>query len=552
MRAFISSGLVLGFILGCSSMDPPDAGDGNAGPVAGSAGTSPNTGNQPDSLEFEMASPLAAREQVVLKVRALPARNYPVSFALPSTGGDPLDAVLDRSSAMTDSNGIASVMLTAPSSPSTFDVRATILGRVATISLTVEDRGLATLQVEPSYPSALRDISTWVATAHAGKTCADVPGVPPPDGELKAPLTGKMAAPVIPRVPAGTPLAVTLRSGHFVGGCTSVEMLPPGPPSSPQVVKVTVLNRPIDLSASSLAFSLDLAAGEQTWSGTLTAAGSELVDALVGNSADDAEALLDAMRAASGDSAQAFQNARDAEGWDALVRGRWGQNSASELRDLVGNWLVAGRQSFAAAVHPFVGSLSPLLQPEGADVESGALLTMQRVAGIDAARAGFVDAARASWSASADDTLVLDTDVYFARTKLAAALAEAAALTQAAAAGKEADDAGSALALALNCKSIGSTLAAAGSDDAVAYGDCGPECLADVCVAAATALWQRGADASGVDYSRFSITATGVARVDEEAAVTGLSGTWLGQVSDANGTVATGGVITAATPVTAP
>lgn len=548
MRAFISFGLISWLAFGCSSADAPNGASSDGGPAAGAAGTGSNTDNLPESLEFEMAPLLAARQQLVLKVRALPARAYPVSFALPATGGDPLDAVLDRSTAMTDTNGIGSVVLTAPSSPTTFDVRATVLSRVAKISLTVQDHGLATLQVDPSYPSALRDITTWVATAHAGKTCADVPGIPPPDGELPAPLTGKEAAPVIPRVPAGTPLAVTLRSGHFVGGCTSVDMLPPGPPSSPQSVKVTVLNRPIDLSASSLAFSLDLGAGDQTWSDALVAAGVQLQDALLGERSDDAEALLDAMRGANEDSAQAFQNARDAEGWDALLRARWGQSAPRKLRDLVGSWLSAGRQSFAMAPHPFVGSLQPLSEPRGADPDSGALLSMQQVAGIDAAHAGFVDVARASWSASADDTVVLNTDVYFARTKLAAALAEAAALSQAVASGEEADDAGAALALALNCEAIGSSLAAAGADDVLAYDACDAECLADVCLQGARALWQRGAEASGVDYSRFSITATGVAHVDEEAAITGLAGSWLGQVNDANGKLSTGGDITAAAP----
>ncbi len=544
MRASIWYGLIFLFAVGCS-MDSPSASSG-LGPVAGSAGSGSSIDDSPESLEFEMQPALAARQSVLLKVRALPAKTYQVSFALPSSEGDPLDAVLDRAASSTDENGIGSVLLTAPSSPTTFEVRATVLNRTATVSLTVEDRGLVTLQVSPSYPSALRDITTWVATAHAGKTCADVPGIPPPDGELKAPLAPKDAAPVIARAPAGTQLAVTLRSGHFAGGCTSVDMLPPGPVDSFQQVKVTVLNRPIDLSVSSLGFVLDVEPGEQTWSTTLTAAGTEMQAALRGSSADDAGALLDAMRQASGDAAQSFQNARDDEAWDALLRSRWGQNSANKLRDLVGSWLSAGRQRFAAAEHPFSGTLLPLADAPADSETSSALLTMQHVAGIDAAHAGFVDGARASWSASADDTIVLDTDLYFARTRLAAALAEAAALSPAADAETEVQDAGGALALALDCESIGGALAGAGADEALAYPSCDAECLAEACVSAAQALWQRGADASGVDYSRLSITATGSANVDDVAAVTGLAGSWLGQLRDGKGTLATRGAITAA------
>lgn len=536
----------------CSSADAaPSASSGGPSPVGGSAGAAPNDGSRPTSLEFEMtSSTLAAREQVTLNVRALPPRSYSIRFGLPTSGGDPLDAVLDRSSSMTDDNGVTSVVLTAPSSPTTFELRASVDDRVATLPLMVTDRGLATLEVDPSYPSTLRDITTWVATAHVDKSCADVPGMPPADGELKAPLAGKGEAPVIGRVPAGTRLAVTLRSGHFVGGCTSVEMLPPGPVDSRQIVKVTVLDRPIDLSASSLAFSLDLQPAEQTFSGLLAAAGTEALDAMLGTDADDVGALLNAMRREAGDSAQLFQNTRSAEGWDAQLRSRFGQGASSKLRDVLRPWLLAGRQSFAAAEHPFSGSLVPLSEPKNADASSSALLTMQKVGGLDAASAGFVDGARASWSASADDSVVLSSDVYFARSQLAFALAEAAALGQPAAMG--ADNGADALALAIDCEGIGEALAGAGSDTTLAYVDCDGACLAETCSAAIAALWARGEGASGVDYSRLNFSATGSANVGEAAEITGFAGTWLGELSDSIGTHETGGAITAGATTPAP
>src|ERR1041384_6760720 len=119
MRAFIWSSLVFVLGFGCSqaSSSPGDSG----GPIAGSAGTGSSVDGLPTSVEFEMAAPLAAREQVLLKVRALPPQAYQVTFALRASGGDPLAAVLDRSTTTTDDNGIGSVVLTAPSSPTTFD-----------------------------------------------------------------------------------------------------------------------------------------------------------------------------------------------------------------------------------------------------------------------------------------------------------------------------------------------------------------------------------------------------------------------------------------------
>jgi len=533
------------FGVGCSDSIDGSANSGGTLPTAGSAGAAPDDGRTPKSLDFEMAPELAAREQLALKVRALPARSYEVLFVLPMDGGDPLDAVLDRSSATTDQNGVAQVLLTAPSSPTTFQVRAIAGGRDAVVTLSVTDRGLATLQVSPSYPSLLRDLPTWIATAHVNKTCADVPGIPPPDGELKAPLTSKDEAPVIERVPAGTPLAVTLRSGHFAGGCTSVDMLPPGPPSSPQIVQVTVLNRPIDLSASSLSFSLSVEPGESTWGSAIAAAGGEVQSAMFGDgTADDAAVLLKAMRDASG-SPQEFQDASEAEGWSALLRSRWGQKAPNKLHDVVTSWLSAGRQSFVAADHAFTGRLKPLSEPTDADGPSSALLSVDTVAGLDAESAGFVDGAQASWRASADDTIVLSTDVYFSRTELAAGLAEAAAVSQAAPTDVAIVDAPSALSAALDCRAIAAALAGAGTDATLAYAGCDADCLAEACDSALEALWRRGAEASGTDYSRLSLTATSKANVGDEASVKGFAGTWLGELSDTTGKQSTHGAIVA-------
>ena len=538
--------MVLALAAGCSSSASPDA--ASIAPPTGGAGTGTSDDGLPTSLEFEMVPALAARQTVSLNVRATPPRSYQVRFALPTTDGDPLDAVLDRSEGTTDAKtGIASVLLTAPSSPPTFELRASVETVAKTLPLTVVDRGVATLQVTPDYPSGLRDIKTWVATAFTEKTCADVPGIPPEDGPLKAPPAAKMEAPVISEVPAGTRLAVTLRSGHYVGGCTSVEMLPPGPPERPQIVTVTVLNRPIDLSTSSLAFSLDLAPPAQTWSSSLNEAGRGVLSGILGTSADDVDALLDAMRQASGDSLQSFESTRKAEGWDAILRGRWGQNAANKLQNLASAWLAAGRDGFLASPHPFMGSLTPLSQPSNADATSAALLTLETVAGVDPTDAGFVAGAQASWSASPDDTILLSTDLYFVRSQLAAALAEATLLANDSSVVSVPD----ALAQALDCDGLADALAAAGTDTTVAYDSCDGACLADTCRTAMTALWQRGAEVDGADFSRLNVTATGTALVGDAAELIGLTGSWIGQITDQSGTRATGGALTAATPTEA-
>ncbi len=477
-------------------------------------------------------------------VQARPAGVYRVQFALPTSNGDPLDAVLDRAEAQTDENGFAEVELTAPSSPTKFELRANVGSVVALHSLTLEDGGVATVQVEPRRLnlSALRDITTWIASAHTNKTCAELSGIPVEDGPIVAPVAGKTDAPVIPSVPARTQLAIALRSGHFIGGCTTVESLPPGPLTSPQVVVVSLLNRPIDLSTSALTLSFGLDSASAGWSTPLTQAAQSVRDALLGTSADDVDALLDAMREASGDSRQLFENTRKAEVWDDLLRARWGQASAStRLRDLVGTWLTAGRARFASAEPTFRGALAPLAQSTTKD-ESAARLELQSVAGVSATRAGFADSAQVSWSASPDDNVALGTDLYFVRSRLATALAEAVALETY----EDAADGAGALADALECAALAGELSAAGVDNALAYGACDAGCLEALCRSAVGTLWSRGGDAEGLSPTRLTLTATGKAYVGDGAEVAGLTGSWIGELGK-DGTT-TGGALTAAAP----
>ena len=150
--------------VGCSM-----SADANGAAPSGQAGNSfagQPSEDEPTSLEFESVDPdtvreLVAREQTVLRVRARPAKVYHLRFALPTSGGD---AVLDQAEGDTGPDGIASVQLTAPSAPTTFDVRASSGGRSASLTVTVKDTGFATLQVQPLY-AGFRPITTWVASA---------------------------------------------------------------------------------------------------------------------------------------------------------------------------------------------------------------------------------------------------------------------------------------------------------------------------------------------------------------------------------------------------
>src|ERR1041384_6778656 len=114
MRALLFSALTL-LVVGCSSSDdsPSLGGSGGFGAVGGTGSAGNDSGAT--SLKIQDPEGLEARAPVTITVRALPPGVYPVQFALPSTNGDPLDAVLDRSEGETDADGYAYVELTAPS-----------------------------------------------------------------------------------------------------------------------------------------------------------------------------------------------------------------------------------------------------------------------------------------------------------------------------------------------------------------------------------------------------------------------------------------------------
>jgi hypothetical protein len=552
MRTFSTPllALLLACGTGCSSMADEPSGFVPSGGTSGVGGSS-SSNNVPASFGFEMLSdqplPVAARGQLTLSVQAKPARVYQVRFALrrslrelpEGASSEPLDAVLDRDLTQTDERGIASVVLTAPSSRTNFQVQAIVENSLsATQEIEVPDEGVTSVLVQPINNPVLRDPTTWVATVHPDTTCASLPGIPPPDGPLHA-NAAKGQAPLISDVPAGVPLAVTLRSGHFLGGCTSLEALPPS--TEPRRVMVALLNRPLDLAASPLNLSLGLNAADVTWQTTLAAADAVIAAALRNGGENDVDTLLDAMGEASDDAGEAFDSARTTENWDATLQQRWGSGSSSKLRDLVQGWLVAGRQKLLPSEAPLLsGLLTPLGNPGQPDTEARASFELDSSFGLAPAKAGFVESAVVSWVASADDTIALGTDLYFVRSRLAMALAERAALQEE----TPRMNAGEALAQALDCDGLSAQLAAQGADGNLAYASCDAQCLSAWCFAAVDALWRRGSDADGLTPAQLRISATGGARVGEAAEVAGITGKWIGELGENK----TGGPVTAAAP----
>jgi hypothetical protein len=531
MRTLLLTVLTMALGAGCAS----DAGPGLANAEGGHGGASPDD-DLPSSIKISVPDMLDARAQVEVAVQVLPAASYRVRFSLPAEDAQPRDAVLDRSEATTSASGQVTVLLTAPSSETTFKVRAAVGSVMATTAIRVAEpeAGTATLQVQP-VKLGHRHPTTWVATVHEGKTCVDVPGVPPPDGDHPA-FAAAGDAPEIHNVKTGVPLAVVLRSGYFMGGCQSLDSLPLEAAAAPTVVSVGVLDRPIDLTVSDLSLSLGLTETGAPWSELLSTAREAATTGLHGTaSLNDVDALLDAMQAKlAGSDQQSFQNARLSEDWDGLVQARWA--STTKLTDLVGGWLAQGTGQLAAGDKVFVGQLN------ATDAET-ATLSLATVAGVAADRAGFITDAQVSWSAGADDTVLLGTHLYFFSSQLLTALAEPEVLAD-----HDVESAGDALAGELQCAELGSDLAAAGSDALLAFAGCNAGCMSELCSTALATIWQRARDATALSPVQLSVSAAGAGRVGEHAELAGVSGTWVGRLIRDDAEKTTGGTLTAAEP----
>lgn len=539
MRTLPFIALSLTIAAGCGAGGAMDGND--IGPIGGSAGTGSAPGEFPTKLTFPVPlPPIDLGAQVEILVQATPPGVYRVRFSLPTNDGDPRDAILAISEADTSPAGTVSVLLTAPSSPAEFDLRASVGGKVAeTLRVSAVEADTGTLIANP-VPLGHRIAKTWVATVHENKTCDKVRGIPPEDGTHMA-FAGAMDAPELKGVMTGVPLAVVLRSGYFMGGCATVDMLPPEASDTPRVVDVQVLDRPIDLAASNVSVTLGVAEPEATWSAVLGDAHVKALAALDGfpdKERTDVDTLLAGMRdELSGSARDSFSNARSAESWDALVGQRWG--SATKLTDLVGSWLTAGKAKLLVTDNVFAGRLLPNVEtgkPDDAD------LLFDGIVGIPPAEAGFVSPADVSWSAGPDDTILLSTHFYFFSSTLLTRLAQTDVLLAYPGAGSV----GAALATALDCSALGAELAGAGTDPQLAFSGCDANCLTSLCTNALENVWQRARNATAVTPVAIDVAATGEGRVGDSAELAGIKGNWVGQLVNGEAVpTTTGGLLEA-------
>jgi hypothetical protein len=438
---------------------------------------------------------------------------------LPVASGDstPGDAALDQTEVLTDLAGYAIVWLTAPSSPTTFLVRASA-GTLASDQLrfSVEQMNLAKLEVVPLYAGS-RPTQNWTASATPDKTCSELTGTPPEDGYYSASAPGNV---LLSNLPVGVPLAVTVRADEFAWGCASLAgAVESGTPERVEIVVTDVQIR-LDQSEVELVLSLDSLDGLRS---TLAEPLATVKQAVRGDAEDDVEALLDAMQDSLGASdAVSFSSTRESERWDLRVREALGEGAASMLSEPLARWLDEGLADLEGA-----GAFSGVLAASEAAAGS-AELTLESVFGLSPEDSGFKVVSPGPWYAEADNVLIGMT-LEFEPAAFVVAAARAPAI-------EELDDATSiedVLEAAVPCSTV--------IDALVEYDDCGGDCKAErVCRDGLELIVERAA-AAETSSATLAIAASGEASVGPTATLRDLRGSWIGKLELDAETVDVGG-----------
>jgi len=506
--------LAAGFAAACTTGNtlPDPSGAGGRGDAGAGASAAPSVSLSMRALSLE-GQPVDALALDPLQTVKLVATARPsvrsMRFAL---SGDALDAVLkDTDVSASTLNGTAETFLTAPSAPRSFYVRVTATG-AATYFFPVEvpSTGIAKLEVQPVY-SGRRSIPEYTATVQENTTCAALSGAPPDDGPASATSS---TWPVPLEVTAGVPLAVILRVGKFIWGCTTVDAATEGVVKE---VSVTLRDVPIKLDDSQVSFTLTLDHAEP-FADALLPAREALLAELVGDASDDVEALLDAMRDRA-DDASSFSSTRRAETWDSVLREAL-PNAAEALRGPLRGWIARGIEALDLE-QAVVGEL------RGAEVEgTPPEFTLDSAFGLSPALSTFASAGDTLWTAQADDTVLIGVGLTFDPAGFQLGTALAPALED----DSDATDLANALAIALSCEAVATTLLAHGESSKTSYSGCGRSCTEELCRAGVRYLYEKAA-APAEERATLDVALAGAGGVGVLANLTALSGTWLGKLS---------------------
>jgi hypothetical protein len=441
--------------------------------------------------------------------------------------GDSLDAFLDQTLVDSGSNGVAKVALHASNQPTTFRLRASLLdadglpGPSAELGVAVSDQGFGTVRVLPQY-TGKRAINGWTASVIARTTCAAIASAFPgePDGALVV-STPQDEPVLVSGAPVGPVLVVAVRSGEYAWGCTETAELKP---NTTLDVKVTVVDKPINLGSTNLDLTLAFEPSPTEYQALLKDATELLGEAFTPTGAKESTLLLDAMAKLAVNGA-AFNAQRAAGSWDTVTALHLSALGAS-LRDRIAAYAALGVPLGAPQI-------TANLKAE-AGQPSSAIIAVTTFAGIDAGAAGIPPANPFLWTAEPDDSLILNGAVPWQPSRFIGAAAFTAAKKEVQTAAEMPD----ALAAIADCNGLSGKLSGLSA--------CGPTCMEALCHDALAQRWAGALQASATAerIGSLAITAAGPAELSAQNEPIGFSGNWVGKVSDGALQVSVKGTIT--------
>jgi hypothetical protein len=443
-----------------------------------------------------------------LTVQVSPPGEHTVRFALL---GDTDSAFLSQSVVVTGPDGAGVTALTALAAASNFSVRAATSQVSAALEVLTLEASEASLLVTPNYGGS-RPVAVWVASVHLNTSCAELEGVPFPDGQLEA--MGPRAV-RIARIPAEVPMAVVVRAGRFAGGCRGVPSLRAG---SETPVAVDVMDRPLETGSLALQVEFGVEPSEAP-NPALAELAFRGVSPLTGGANDDLAALLDAMSALS-DNPGAFEQARAAQGWRAaLVNGLAPGLPGNGLRTLVQNWMYSGLELLEAP-----GALQGTLTSLGSG--GAASLLLGSVIGLTPEETGFEAENTATAVTETEDFLRIGTTLTWRPSPFLAAAANRAAVER----DPERTGAADAMATQFGCADVASIVVGVGSVPGEAFAGCDGGCVEALCRDAMGVLWARvgGSELPAVPWQ---ITGASRAQIDDDARPTRVDGDWIGTLT---------------------
>jgi hypothetical protein len=457
---------------------------------------------------------MAPGETREIEVRIEPADTYRVRFALL---GDSGDASLDQTEVVSDSDGVATVLLTAPSEPTeTFTIRASVGTAIAAeAEVTVSSSGNdANLEIVPVYLGQ-REVGSWTASARPGVTCAELTGTPPEDGPISIGTTATFTPTL--SVPAGRDLAVTVRSEFKVAGCLDV---PPLTVGEARTVEVPANDVPVQFEGITLELQLDLTHPVPSWEALATATLDQFETAMLGEASNDVGALLDAMTEVGPTHAPDtnLQTVRARGGWDGGLDSHFGEESDIIMRDRLRTWYLAGAPRLDESA-PLEATLTPV-----AEVRDKAYFSPTAFAGFTATEMGFPEDVLVTWRAEPNDKVLMGASFSWLPWLAFTRLAEQEAAN---AAGLDDPDLLAALLAFVDCEAVAEELHAR----AVSYmNDCDVTCLADICHDAVELLLDRAHNAVVADAAGLELSVAATVTVDDHARPVELSGQWVGTI----------------------